>query len=370
MNNTYLIAAFFAFILSGLLLSKKKKLKSNLFLSSFLSAFGVQLILFYSAAETNNFYGLLFFRTCIPFLYGPLLYFYTFSLTDNNFRLQVKSYLHFLPFIAALFIIAFHFYIPYSTEKIKNFPSTLIYYPGRYLVITSVIFYIAKAFILLKNHRKMIADKYSFTDKINLCWLTNFIYGFLIMWALIWVSLSFNKVFGLFTNLDESHLIYSMMSLYILALGIFGLRQTNLFSNLDISEKEEVKETKLQDEKPAEKKDKNWEILFARIDNLVKNEKLYLEPLLTIDDIAGRLAVNSNYISNAINVAGDCSFFEYVNKKRIEEFKEQLKNPDNADHTLLAVAFQCGFNSRSSFNRIFKNLTGETPSQYKTSITG
>lgn len=366
MNSLYLIASFFAFTLSGLLLSKKDKLRSNLYLSLFLSAFGIQIIMYYTAREIGPFYGLLNFRGIFSLLYGPLIYFYTCTLTDKQFKFKLKSCIHFLPFILIAVFNVFYFYFPYNIQNINNYSLTIFYNLGKYIVISSVIFYIIKSLQQLSKYQKAIADNYSFTEKINLRWLNNFIYGFLLIWIIIWGSLSLNKIVNFISPYDDSFFIYLFMSLYIILLGIFGIRQTHIFSNINIPE------TDLSDKKneldKVVKKEKNWEVIFERIDALIKNEKLFLEPLLTIDDIAKKLSVNSNYISNAINNAGNSTFFEYINRMRIDEFKKQLSNPENENFTILAIAFNCGYNSRSSFNRIFKNLTGQTPSQYKSSV--
>ncbi len=96
----------------------------------------------------------------------------------------------------------------------------------------------------------------------------------------------------------------------------------------------------------------------------MQSERLYLEPELTLAQLATHLAIHPNYLSQAINEREGVSFYDYINGLRVEEFKERAIFPENQKYTLLAVAFDCGFNSKSAFNRCFKKATGLSPTEY------
>ena len=96
----------------------------------------------------------------------------------------------------------------------------------------------------------------------------------------------------------------------------------------------------------------------------MEKEKPYLNGKLSLKEVADSLNISVNHLSQVINEQTGMSFFDFVNKYRIEEVKVRLTDPKNEQFTLLAIAFDCGFNSKSSFNSIFKKIMGFTPSQF------
>ena len=91
-------------------------------------------------------------------------------------------------------------------------------------------------------------------------------------------------------------------------------------------------------------------------------DKIYLEPNLTLTDLSRKLGVNSTVLSYAINNGFGKNFNDFVNEFRISEVKEKLTSGD--DSSLLNVAFDCGFNSKATFNRAFKKFTGISPKEF------
>jgi AraC-like DNA-binding protein len=98
--------------------------------------------------------------------------------------------------------------------------------------------------------------------------------------------------------------------------------------------------------------------------NFMKEEKPYLDNQLSLRQLAEDLEVNTNYLSQVINERHEKNFFEFINAYRVTELKEKLEDPQNRQFTILSLAFDCGFNSKTTFNTAFKRITGCTPSQY------
>jgi len=96
----------------------------------------------------------------------------------------------------------------------------------------------------------------------------------------------------------------------------------------------------------------------------METEKPYLEPRITIAELAQRMDIPVNYLSQVINEQLDQNFFDFINTYRVAEFKRLLAEPDFQHYTLLSLAYEAGFNSKSTFNAIFKKITGRTPSDY------
>ena len=93
-------------------------------------------------------------------------------------------------------------------------------------------------------------------------------------------------------------------------------------------------------------------------------EKPYLNPELTLSDLAEKLKTNTSILSQVINTGFDKNFNDFVNEYRVETFKQKMKTPQYQHYTMLAVAFDCGFNSKTTFNRAFKKLTNSMPSEF------
>ncbi|MEQ1554948.1 MAG: helix-turn-helix domain-containing protein, partial [Ferruginibacter sp.] len=105
-------------------------------------------------------------------------------------------------------------------------------------------------------------------------------------------------------------------------------------------------------------------IIHLNLSKLMDKEKLFKNPELTLSDLAQKLLVHPNTLSQVINSVEQKNFYDYINLQRIEEFKSLAFLPENKEYTLLSLAFECGFNSKSSFNRNFKKATNLSPSEY------
>lgn len=107
---------------------------------------------------------------------------------------------------------------------------------------------------------------------------------------------------------------------------------------------------------------------IASVQQLMVEDRLYLNESLSLRDLSSRLGIDQNLLSYILNTHLKKNFYEYINEYRIEELKDKLNQPKYKNFTMLAIALECGFNSKTSFNRIFKQMTGITPSQYKKTV--
>jgi YesN/AraC family two-component response regulator len=106
------------------------------------------------------------------------------------------------------------------------------------------------------------------------------------------------------------------------------------------------------------------ELWKSKIETLIQEEKLYQNPELTLTDLAKKLETNVSVISKTINQGFQMNFNDYINNFRIEAVKISLSNGEHKKSTLLGIAYDCGFNSKATFNRAFKKNTGKTPKEY------
>lgn len=103
---------------------------------------------------------------------------------------------------------------------------------------------------------------------------------------------------------------------------------------------------------------------FAKLDGYIKTEYLYLDAKLNLRNLANKMDWHPNYLSRIINACAEKNFSEYINSYRLENFKNRLKDPKNRHLTILALAYESGFNSKTAFNTFFKKTTGLTPKKY------
>ncbi len=114
--------------------------------------------------------------------------------------------------------------------------------------------------------------------------------------------------------------------------------------------------------------DDDLEQYRKQLSKVMSKEKPFLDPYLTLRDLAEKLGIPANYLSQLLNKGFDQNFSEFVNNYRLEHFKREVQKPEKQNFTLLAIAFESGFNSKTVFNSFFKKSTGTTPSKYLKSV--
>lgn len=105
--------------------------------------------------------------------------------------------------------------------------------------------------------------------------------------------------------------------------------------------------------------------LYFKLKELLEKEKLYLDPNLTLKNISDRLATNTKYLSQVVNNHSGNNFQHFINNYRVIESKEQILDKNNRNLTLYGIALQCGFKNKSTFYKVFKEITGKTPREFQ-----
>ncbi len=347
-----------ALFIELLLISKKNKSGSDKILTVWMFLILVHLFMFYIwfTEDIYRFPFLLGISQPLPLVHGVFLFFYVSNVTDQLPEKRKVLVLHFVPIIL-LYVYLIPFFLLSPDQKLQIYRNHGAGYEmfsllKSYAVSISGISYVVWSEVLLRRHRKNIKDRFSDIEKINLQWLQILTYGLGGIWLLV--------IF-----LGNDTLIFSGVVVFIFLIGFFGVRQVDIFSHGpsvqdEGRQKEKYQKSGLTDE-AAEK-------LNQELKRLMTEEALYKKSDLSITDLASRLGVHPNYLSQVINEKEGVNFYDFVNTYRIEEFKRSITIPKNQQHTLLSLAFDCGFNSKSSFNRYVKKATGKTPSEYFTAV--
>ena len=299
----------------------------------------------------------------VIFLFGPLFYFYVLTLIKRNFRLKKKHLTHFFPFIILLLYI-----IPFdairSKEELASGMSTeFLTVGGIVLGLQTVHVFIYMYCIkkILKEHEIKIKSTLACLENIHLKWLNLSVYIFAFIFSVVALSLILSLA-GINTYSYFHTIIPVLVSLAILGLGYWGFRQPIIFPTETSNQKNKKYEwSTLTDAKSEE--------YLSKLSLVMNREKPYLDSDLTLQKLAGSIEVTPQHLSQVINEKLNQNFFDFVNCYRIKEAKRLLVDPRGELLTILAIAEEVGFNSKSSFNSAFKKLTGMTPSEYKKSYS-
>ena len=356
-----------ALLISALLFVKEEKSKSDRILFCWMLLNAIHLIFFYSLHNGSiyNYPFLLGLQFPLPLLHGVLLYFYVSTVTQQIVHSRISILLHLTPSILTFLYLAPFFMLP-SQQKIEIFKRNGEGYETFLMVILYAVFlsgivYVIWSLLILRTHKKRIRNQFSNIEEINLKWLQFLTYGLGTIWSLVIL-------------IQNDFLIFIGVSIFVILIGFFGLQQKSVFgstksitnssetaSNLATEEPVEMQKKKYSSSSLSEENEKKYHL---KLTTLMVDHKIYKNAELSLSDLASNLEIHPNYLSQIINKIEKKAFYDYVNWYRVEEFKRLVAIPDNKQFTLMSLAYDCGFNSKSSFNRYFKKISGKTPTQY------
>jgi AraC-like DNA-binding protein len=364
MQLAIIIGIIITFFLSFILITKKEKKLADKILATWLVFLGFHLWLFYEhiLVQSYQFPALLGVQLPMPFLHWPFLYIYIAVLT-NQYDANKKwlLLLHFLPVIF-LYIYLIEFFSLSPEEKIYVFQHggkvpKYATFSSIMLILMSIsgVIYVYFTYRLLRQHRKNIINQFSYQEKINLDWIQYLFVGMGLIWVVIWLR-------------GNDNMIFLSVVIFVIFLGYFGIKQVGIFTNkLPIENEQNSIGVEVEKNKKYEKSSLTEEMsesIHTQLLKVMQEEKLYENPELSLNDLANHLNVHPNNLSQVINANEGKTFFDYINYHRVEAFKKAVKMPQNQKYTLLGLAYDCGFNSKTSFNRNFKKATGFAPSEY------
>ncbi len=294
-----------------------------------------------------------------PFVYGPLMYMYICTLIDPKPRLRHYYISWLLPVIAfaVLALVYRNQPILIFDDYLEDAPLRAVRFSYAILLMISIFCYSIMTFIKIGIHRKKVKDMYSYTSqKITLGWALFVSITFFVMYFGLF-ALGFTRVFAKNFNFDPLLLGNSILVFYSFAFSIFGYQQDRIYPEEIPVEKPKYERSGLR---PA-----SMEKLKVKLLDLMNNEQIYREPELTILDVSQRLTVPRHHVTQVLNEKLEKNFYTFINEYRIEDAKQRLKDPKNDNLTVLAIGYDAGFNSKSSFNTLFKKHVGMTPSEFR-----
>jgi AraC-like DNA-binding protein len=382
----YLAGVSITFFLTVLLTGKRNKTPADIILAFWLFFIGFHLFEYYLFITKEIFLypSLLGVGLPLPLLHGPFLFLYILALTQQTPKKKIFQALHFVPAVI-FYLLLMPFLFSSRQHKVSVFHNKGAGYewymlPLFIVICLSGVGYVIASLVILRKYKKRIVNEFSNTEKISLNWLRYLIYSIAVIW--------------IFVLAGNDRLIFGSAVLFVGVLGYFGIKQMGIFTNTiaeikqnnPVLETEEEKKTTIQIEvrpkaentklieelgitlKPKYEKSGLTDVQAAAIyESLIKsitNEKVFTDPELTLGALASKLIVHSNHLSQVINTYEQKNFYDFINFHRIEEFKRIVALAENRNYTLVSLAYDCGFNSKASFNRNFKKVTGLSPSEF------
>ncbi len=300
---------------------------------------------------------------CMPLALGPLLRAYIHAIYNRS--KTVNNLLrNLLPFAIVVFLFSLPKYLQVAYYVPTSRLGMLVYSGIAVFSILHLIYFLIGNTRWLRFYERKLKQQYtSLTDR-DLRWYRTWVRG-LIIFVLVDMS-----AVPLLLWKDSVLLTVQLNLLFFVGLIWWlcyrGIHQPAIFLVSDAEEgsSPRVSNTAVVPEIGKELNEEDTE-LRAALERLFAKENIYLRQDLSLDILAAHMGVSNKKISQLLNEGLDTSFYDYVNTYRIAHFKQRLQAGEAQQLTLLALAFDSGFNSKATFNRVFKQREGVTPLQYK-----
>ena len=303
---------------------------------------------------------------------GPLLYFYFLSLTNSDFRFKKAHWPHLvLPLSMVLlvlvkFLVDFSVYYPFEPGEEYQFGTkgpladlTRIT-PVQFIGYMSFLFYLRKTMLAYRRYLEYVPRHFSFSEGISFRWIRQILYA---ISGGILIFLLF-EILQLVRGVGNSYILdwyaYFGLGFLVYYISIAGyLSPGRLSYQLHFQPEDPPKfEPEVPGPEPETMIDQE---LKKRLMKFMEENKPYLDPELSLQKLARQLGIQANALSRLINDGTVRNFNDFINVYRVQDMMNMLRSGEQKTQTLLGIAFDCGFNSKATFNRAFKKATGLSP---------
>jgi len=357
-SETIIVFGIFqAIILSIALLFKKENRQANLFLALLCFCLGYANFI-YIVVQFRLFDRFFWLHTLpygLAFAIGPAFYFYIRSLTSPSFKFQRKHWPHFY-LIAIDYIHSVYHLIVGRIPPPSQITLHAVIDELSNLGSFSLVYYIVLSWRLLKKHQEDLPQQLSYTDQMALQWLRKFVIAMTITVIIASLYSLAKVIFDFYSR--EAYMYRFLPVLFISWLGLLGLQQRQAQVDIEVSLNETKKPTSnIPNPLLAQH--------VSQLKQVLEQEKLYLNPELSLRILEDKTQLTAKEISTALNQGLQKNFYLFVNEYRVEEAKRRLLDPNLGHLTIFGIATDAGFKSKATFNRLFKSVTGVTPKQYR-----
>lgn len=316
-----------------------------------------------------------FFGNGTGFLLGPLLLFQLRSLVLPKKQFIKSFYLHLMPFAVIWLFVSVPLSISMATAVFDDFGAWYAEH-DYYFNLTENVFFITYVIISLKLLKRIedVAKEHSSTDKNNLSWYRHLLIGFAIIILLDTLCTVYELFYPVLPWNIGTIIAFSLVLLYSY-LGYKGMFQSQILLPDFLLQKLVDDNPKTEDKNIPPQKNtvrhldnytsQDIENLKIKLYKALNEKKLYRYETLSLTDLAEEMDVSTKKISELLNQYLHTTFYNLINQYRVNEVIERMALPDAGKYTLMGIAYDCGFQSKASFNRIFKQKTGKSPSDFR-----
>jgi AraC-like DNA-binding protein len=312
----------------------------------------IVMLVFLNEISSGGQFALRFFQ-----IFSPMMFYVSVIHYSNpGFRFKKTELVHLiLPFIYLLMLCFLYFVDPQSSRL--NFTLTLI-------MLGQTVFYLLTSWLRIRKHQKRVLLFSSDTSEIDLSWLERIIVVILLMTLIV-------IIYNIFFMLRSLNLFMNMILLAVIYyVAYHTLWQREIYPFSDASREEIISlENEPENGESKKKMISDDEIINfkTQLNQFMINRKPFIDPDMNLIKLAELFGTTSHRLSYIINTGFNKNFFNFINSYRVEEAKSMLLDPKMEQYSVLGVAFEAGFNSKTSFNKTFKQFTGVTPTDFKKS---
>ncbi len=302
---------------------------------------------------------LVLYRTgeTIPLIIGPLFWLYSLSITNPRFELKKIHLVHFLPFTFFLLLFASFYFEPneFKLNYVKWRQANPIpikvalfsWFKGMHAFI-----YLVMSWVLIRRFK--IDNLKDSKSSLEIVWLKRLLISHIVLTFIVYGVFTLQYFnYNILVDADIIAALLITFTFYIYAFiiikspnALLPLLQKDKYATSALSSNEKIS-------------------ILKKLKDILEKDKPYLNAELTLDELAEKISVKPNQLSQVINESLYKNFYQLINEYRVEEFK---LNINDTSKTFFGIALESGFNSKSAFNRVFKEITGMTPSMYKKSL--
>lgn len=376
-----LIAGMSFLALSILFLAKSKSTLSQKMLIVFFASAIFFLLYYYSFLHKSRVLGAVavFFGHGFGYLIGPMLLFQLKSLILPKTQIIRPLLLQLIPFGLVWLCLSVPLALSIATPYFHEFGDWYIKYEA-YINIIENTFFMTYIVLALRMHRRIgRALHENFADENDLGWYKHLLIGFAIIVVLDTLC-TFYELYFPMIPWNIGTLIALSLVIMFTYLGYKGMFQSRilipdfLLSRMAIAQPEPIGAGIPTVQKTALRALDNYsedeiEQLKQKLYDTLEHRKLYLNDTLSLTDLSDEMGITTKKLSELLNQHLNTSFYNFINHYRVNEVIARLATPDTEKYTLIAIAYDCGFQSKASFNRIFKQKTGQSPSDYRKKMT-
>lgn len=363
--NCLIIAGIIQGLIFSVLVFNRKKFRSTstLILGS--------LVLIYSLGNLQYIIpdvGLMDLITMYLYIYLPwaalipvLIYMYVHHFLNPKIKISIQEKTLLIPFLVFLaFTLVFRVFFIINGNDAEWFSAyrILVYTVEVFSVLFAIVL-VVMALLKVYAFEKSISSFNLDVIRSSINWL-KYTLLVILLGSLFWAYLTYKNIFVEGSNVS----FYSLW--LIIAATIYWLGHIGIYKYGIIEQRKRIRAFQTKSENKNQSKSKNAHVVAFQ--ELILNEKYFLDSGLTLEKVADRLQLSSSHLSRTIKNELETNFVDYVNELRVNEAKRYLENPEFSNYTITAIGLEAGFNSKSSFYYVFKRTTGQTPSTYKKAL--